>query len=91
MNGAAGATRCDWMGRAYVSIVQANVCKVPDQLGVIGTVAMFAAAELYLAVLVLVYTTRRMEEDYSDDANADFRLIPTPTTKEEGVSLAPGV
>jgi len=42
-------------------------------------------------VLVLVYTTRRMEEDYSDDANADFRLIPTPTTKEEGVSLAPGV
>jgi len=91
MNGAAGATRCDWMGRAYDSIVQANVCKVPDQLGVIGTVAMFAAAELYLAVLVLVYTTRRMEEDYSDDANADFRLIPTPTTKEEGVSLAPGV
>jgi hypothetical protein len=83
LNGAAGATRCDWMGRAYSSIVEGNVCKVPDQLGIIGMVAIFAAVELYLAVMVLVYTTRLMEEETSV---LDGTHMPPPKL-EEGVSV----
>jgi hypothetical protein len=84
LNGSAGATRCGWMGRAYASIVEGSVCKVSDDVGIIGTMAMFAAVELYLAVLVLVYTTRRMEQEPSELNAGDVAFV-------KGVSLAPSV
>jgi hypothetical protein len=40
------------MGEAYTSIVEQALCKVPDELGGMGFVAMLCAAVLYAAVLV---------------------------------------